>query len=532
MLVDNTTNEKVFVRYLDSKANYHIPFLILVASSIWLHAVLAAPVPILAWRPTDLASIALNYYRNGLHFFYPQVNWGGNGPGYVEMEFPIIPFSIGLFYKLLGVRVWLTLVIPFLSGLGLVVVVYLFSRHHLGSLAGLTSGLFAAFSPTLTAMTSSLWPDPPMVFCGALAVYALMRWMEDDTWRFFMLGAFATSLAILLKLTALYLGIPILYICVLKYGRDAWKKAMVWLLAGLVLLPVIGWYWHAHTLYLKYHNTFGILSGGYSKFATSAILLDPTFYMHALLRIATYHLTPLVFALFIYGMIVPSRSHFLGILNVWVGAVVVYTFVAAQGVVDGHYQYLLPLVAPATVLAGIGLSTLAKRIGPYWVFSRIRVFPSVALTILCLSTAIAGSFLFQTRDRYATPAWENDRKTGLATAQVSSPGSLIIVVDAQMDAFSPERSMTPPNVFYFADRRGWYVSLAWLTEGLIERLRTFGAHYLVVTANTIPAFISSPSSGISYLRMMYETVLSSNDAIVFDLTRVRTGDMSGSTKHL
>ena len=35
--------------------------------------------PTFGWRPTDLASIALNYYPDGFDFFYPQVFWGGGG---------------------------------------------------------------------------------------------------------------------------------------------------------------------------------------------------------------------------------------------------------------------------------------------------------------------------------------------------------------------------------------------------------------------------------------------------------------------
>ena len=45
-----------------------------------------------SWRQSDVAAIARNYYENGFHFAYPQIDWAGDAPGYVGTEFPILPF--------------------------------------------------------------------------------------------------------------------------------------------------------------------------------------------------------------------------------------------------------------------------------------------------------------------------------------------------------------------------------------------------------------------------------------------------------
>lgn len=505
--------------FLEAGRAYHIPLLLIVALASRMVFLLGPGPIILSWRPADMAGIALNYYRHGFHLLYPQVNWGGSGPGYVETEFPVIPFLTAVLYGLFGIHEWLTLVIPVLSAMGLVIVAYLFARRMFGTVGGLAAGLFTAVSPTLSALTSSLWPDPPMVFCGALGLYALTRWAEDDSPGYFLTGALASALAILLKLTALYIGIPILYLCIAKYGSRVWKSAPVWLLATLILLPAVAWYWHSHMLYLEYHNTFGILSGGYSKFATAAILLDPAFYGRAFTRILVYHLTAFVFAMFVYGMTAPGGTPFRYVLHVWVGAVALYILVAARGVTDGHYQYLLPIVPPAAMLAGGGTVRLARRLESRW--SLIAPLAHPILAVLFAAGVVAGTALYLERDRYSTPAWENDRRTGLAVGRVTAPGSLIVVVDTQMDEFTPERSMTPPQVFYFGDRRGWYVSLAWLNEALVEHLRESGARYLAVTANAVPAFSHSASSVVSYLHRSYASILDNDEGLVFDLGSAR-----------
>ena len=49
------------------------------------------------WREADNASVAMNFYRNDFDLLHPQIYWGGDGPGYVEMEFPLVQFlMVGL----------------------------------------------------------------------------------------------------------------------------------------------------------------------------------------------------------------------------------------------------------------------------------------------------------------------------------------------------------------------------------------------------------------------------------------------------
>ena len=234
---------------------YHIPILVLVSIGAMAVALFRMESIVLGWRPTDLASIALNYYRNGFHFFYPQINWGGNGPGFVEMEFPIIPYTVALMYRVAGVHEWLTLLIPMASGLGLVIVMYRFARLVFDPAVGFAAGLFAAISPTLVGLSTGLWPDPPMTFCGALGLWALAIWVTRDSRPWFFVGAFAIAGAILLKITALYIGIPVLFLCIVKHRSAWWRKGDVWLLGLLALAPPTLWYWHAFALYREYQAT-------------------------------------------------------------------------------------------------------------------------------------------------------------------------------------------------------------------------------------------------------------------------------------
>ena len=477
-------------------------------------------VVILEWRPADLAAIALNYYRHGFHFLYPQILWGGSGPGYVEMEFPAIPFGIALLYKLFGVHDWAALVIPMLSGIGLPLVMNLFTKHLFGPTAGFVAGLFVAASPSWLAMSTGLWPDAPPVFCGTLGLYLLTRWVEEGGGGRFFLAAGWISLAILLKLTSLYFGLPVAFLFYLKYQHRLWRAGSVWTFAFLVLLPPTLWYVHAYRLFLQYHNTFGIIASGYMKFGSAALFTDPRFYVKTCLRLVLFHTTPLGAVLGALGIARRMDRPVQYLFHVWLGAVLIYFVVAAQGVNLGHYQYALPIVPPCAALAGSGLVVVFRWLasGPATLRPDDTRITGFALVTLLIANAAAANYIFESRGMDFRKLSEQKMKTGQALARLTVPGSLIVVVDADMDDRTPETSMTPPEVFYFSDRRGWYRAMSWLTPEAIDSLREQGAHYLAVSANHVRWFRTHYVGLYNDCSRRYRTLMDSDDGIIYDLT--------------
>src|SRR5437667_11073222 len=59
-----------------------------------------------SWRQSDVAAIARNYFQDGFHFAWPQIDWAGDQPGSVGTEVPILPFFAALCYKILGLHEW------------------------------------------------------------------------------------------------------------------------------------------------------------------------------------------------------------------------------------------------------------------------------------------------------------------------------------------------------------------------------------------------------------------------------------------
>lgn len=482
--------------------------------------------PNLGWRPTELASIALNYARDGFHFFHPQIQWRGSGPGYVEMEFPLQPFMTGLLFKLFGEHEALCLVVPLLCGFALVWVVYCFGQLLFGRIAGLVAGGIVAVVPTFVMCTAwGMWPDPPMALCGTLGLYLLARWSQRDRLRDLVLGSVSIALALLFKLTALYLGAAILWLFFAKYGASFWKQRAFWLSGLAMLAPPVLWYWHARNMYLETGNTFGILGAGYSKFGSAELWLDMSLLRIAVFRIFFYHLTPFGALAATYGVFEAMRRRSWMPL-VWLLSVGIYALLVWRGVRDGHYQYLLPVTPIGALLAGLGVqsalegaSAAAKRQRGAARSSVLRTGTAVGLALLFVASAMfASSDWYYVRDRgHDTVMWRQKEATGRRVREVTRPGSLILLSDTAMDDQTPATSMTPPDVFYFGDRRGWYRSVAWLRVEQIESLRAQGAAYFVVSAQSAGEFKAKRPELMDYLLRKYTKLVDDGDGIVFSL---------------
>ena len=55
----------------------------LIAIAVRLIAINQPYIDNWSWRQSDVAAIARNYYENGFHFAWPQIDWAGDQPGYV-----------------------------------------------------------------------------------------------------------------------------------------------------------------------------------------------------------------------------------------------------------------------------------------------------------------------------------------------------------------------------------------------------------------------------------------------------------------
>jgi 4-amino-4-deoxy-L-arabinose transferase-like glycosyltransferase len=492
------------------------------------------------WRQSDLASVARNFYAQGHGLFYPQIDWGGAGPGFVEMEFPLVPWAVGYLYRLTGgVHESLAGLLPAAAGILTALLTYLLARRLFGGLTALGAGLIVAVSPALAGASESLLSDPLMVAGSVAGIYAFLRWTDaaqgparSQPMGWYLIAALSVALAILLKPTAALVGLPLAWLAWLRYGRTLWRQPSLWLFAVLTLAPSILWYWHAHVLGTTYGNTFGVMPGsGYSKFTHPDLLIAPAFYTRLAWRLTVYLLTPFGLLLTLVGLTRRPPRPAGWLVHVWLLACALYVAAIAEGNHQMiHYQ--LPLLPPLAILAGWGLEGVAT-----WVRERtpnatlVRAIGVAALVVFASSVLAADYVYYARADPPALGRVMRER--GHAVGQALEADGLMIYVTADFGNASLTGSasaaamprghhMTPPDVFYFSGHRGWYLAIPWVTPEEIEALRRAGARYFVVSSymgDEVDEFRRERPEIVGLLRAKYEQVIDRPDLLAFDLAR-------------
>jgi len=414
------------------------------------------PVGRHAWRQCDTASVARNFYENGHRLLSPQIDWAV--PGYVEMEFPLYPWVTSLGYAAVGEAEWLARLLAVAGSLMAIGFLYLIVRRIISEAAGLWAAFFLALLPLSLYFGRAIMPESWMLAASAAGIYWFLRWSEEDSWGYYLLSAGAVALACLLKLTNLYLGLPLLWLGWRRYGSRVLLQWKIWLHALLVAIPVGLWYWHAHDLGTTYGASFNILTlAGSDKWGNWPLLMSPEFYSRLVFGFIAGRLVTWVgFVLLIVAFFLPRRSRRERLLDVWFLAVIIVLLIANQGAYD-HEYYSLPLLLPAAGFLGK-------------LFDRKMEANRLLLSLSAVAIVTLGLY------RYAGYLEEEaglgvrgyPARQDLMAAQVleenTSPSEIVVSCNA-----------TNPTWLYLARRRGWGRSCASETQGSVQRLLASGA---------------------------------------------------------
>src|SRR5437667_11330261 len=140
----------------------------------------------LSWRQSDVAAIVRNFYENGFHFAYPQIDWAGGAPGYVGTEFPILPFLAAICYKIAGVHEWIgrsQAVIFFAVSLPFF---FLLVREIFGGTAAIWATFFYSFAPLNVFAGRSFMPDVASLSLALIGLFFFQRWIDSERPLFFV----------------------------------------------------------------------------------------------------------------------------------------------------------------------------------------------------------------------------------------------------------------------------------------------------------------------------------------------------------
>ncbi len=242
-----------------------------------------------SWRECDTQAIARNLAFEDFDLLRPRVDWRGDTDGAVECEFPLYQGVVAVALRAFGEAEWPGRAVSLAS-----ILVAAFALHRLlearvgpgGALAGACAFLAGGHAFLLGAR---VMPDASSTAFALLGLLAFTRFLRGGGGGALAWATLATALACLAKPTALQVGmLQFLWAALLAPRRL--RDVRVWLSWLLVVGVVAAWLAHAASLHAETGLTFGVASGGETKFPTLRSLRNPEIWLSLLQTTLRYGL--------------------------------------------------------------------------------------------------------------------------------------------------------------------------------------------------------------------------------------------------
>ncbi len=309
--------------------------------------------------------------------------------------------------------------------------------------------------------------------------------------------------AFLVKIPAVCLGLPLLYLCIVKYKWKWFLEWKLWVFAFLTLLPTALWYIHAIKLNDLNGLTFGAFSGKNfffigERIGTGAVGLDfltnsyfykRVFYLYIFQR----HLIYIGAVFTIVGIFATIRKKELYLFHYWILSQIISFFLSA-GTSDYHSYYIMTITAPSSIFIAwviviyfdrvkrakiVNLPILEK-----FIITPVFIIMLIILPFICFHKITA---------KYKPERLEKDMPIYIAGNKVREM--------SPKDALIATAHWGGPELLYYSDRRGWRQESRNCSIEWIEGLRKAGATWFVSTR-----VMEINKDVISHLQNNYEVI--------------------------
>jgi len=467
------------------------------------------PVNTTSWREADLSAIARNYYREGMNPFYPRIDWRGTGPGFTEMEFPLYPWTVALFYQAFGVHEIIARLLSYALSLLTLYLFFQLAQRLLPMVGAAIASLCFALSPLPIFAATAIHAEGLMLFGYVAAAYTFIKWVEEGAEKDYWLAIAATALTILAKASAAHIGLLFAVLLLSSKGFRALRQPRVWLFGIAALSPGLLWYMHAHQLWLTWGNSMG-LSNEY-PWAGPDLLTNQAF----LRGITKLELTEVWIPAGVIGGVVAVllgwRIRSVRISLVWLAACMIFYLVAARTTMDNWaFYYHIFSAAPVALMTGAGVEIL-RRIPFTRKLGLSGAFTWGMVAVLLLAFAVQGRKVYAQQAPFAPDEYQCIR--GFASA---IPGNALILASGGpcTDADGYRVAWNASYIFYWLDRRGFNICEGEQSLDAVRALARRGAEYFVADKTALhkkPGFEAE-------LRSQYQALAECGTAVLFRLT--------------
>jgi 4-amino-4-deoxy-L-arabinose transferase-like glycosyltransferase len=426
------------------------------------------------WREADTATIARNFLTDP-NIFLPRINWGGNGPGYVEAEFQLYPWTVSLLYRMFGEHAFIGRAVSLaLTGVALWLF-WLLCQRILARRAALIALLFLAICPLYVRFSVAYMPEAMTMaaYIGGLLLFD--KWLEDHRWQTAIACGAVTAIAGLVKPTALVIGLVFLLLLLARREARRLVQPQLLVLGAVALVPVAAWLlWGAH-IHETYGNSFGVISGGDSKFGNVDYWISPEFYIGAEWLDMLWVFGIATLPLGIFGVVTAVRRRAPLMILCGFVAIVIYYFLVARPIYQTTgIQYHVFTMVFAAMAVGLGAHRVLEL---EWPRSRRLSQSVVAFALVCLGIGGAIVIADEFRD------WGlNEIACGAKMQQDIPSTDLVAITSTQtsMTVSGRPANNQNPTLFYWGNVRGWSIAADHVDEASLDAVQSAGARWLVV----------------------------------------------------
>lgn len=420
-----------------------------------------------SWRQADTAAVTRNFEKNGINVLYPtfddlsSIPSGKQNPKGLRMvEFPLYNAVSVVVKRLIpeGPLERSMRLTSIFASLSAIVYLFLISKKYLGRRTAIITALLYAILPYNIYYGRVVLPEPFLVFLTLGTFYYYDRLIEVEVnkqklvikLKYFILTALFGAFSLLVKPTAAFIILPLIYITFRAFNLKFLFKKKLYLLALLVIVPFILWRLWVSQFPEGIPAYTWLLNGDGIRFKGAFF-----FWIFAD-RIGKLILGYWGIPLLLLGLMVKPTAKEGSIFRLYGLSVLLYLFTFATGNVR-HDYYQIFIIPPLIIFVAKGIDyllTLPKD------FSKII---SIAVILVCVLFMEAFGW-YQLRDFFNINHPEIV-KAGEAVDKLVPQKALVIAPYGGDTAF-----------LYQTKRAGWPI-----VEGSIEDLINKGADYYVST---------------------------------------------------
>lgn len=448
-------------------------WILLISLAVRLIQLNAPIIGMHSWRQADTAAVARNFHENGYDLLRPQIDFGGASPGYVEMEFPLYSYLVAGAYELFGVQEWLGRLLSALCWTALVAAMYDLAAWAAGRRVARWTAIFVAFLPLNLYYGRVFMPEPMLLAGMAGGLTFFRRWQDSERLGWLVASWICITLACLLKIPCLYIGLPLAWLAWQKWGRGFLLRPEIWAYAVFLLAAVGAWYIHAYRLGQESGLSFGVFAYGTDKWGKWYLLTTWHYWNSILFKsMAERHLAWGGLVLFLIGVVLPRQESRIRLFDAWLIAVLVYLLVVQGGNVV-HEYYQLPVMLPVTFAMARGVDWLLTGIPRHKAIGQV-----LAGVLLALMATFGGLRWGDYLGREDT-----SRSTDLELAQH-------IAEHTRPNERGVFLNKGNPVVMYLAHRKGWSahpddLTVRWIADRVSE-----GATFLAARSEELPVTVN------------------------------------------